>query len=341
MKESDLDAFISCSARSNDKEVNNFFVNLIDKARIHSTVSLDNPDLKPSPEKIRDQINKCDIFISIATARYEVITPGRYWKTSEWIHEELGIAYALRKPIVIIYESSVALDEGISKRIVDCVEFDRTKLNESEPKFKQVLAKAKQQYRELNKPQVPRDIRIANENIDLSLDFLKQSGVVGTNIELENNGFEPLPGFRHEINVQPFPDLSEIKAFELKQGKRGDDLSIEELERNQAGLLFFIRFPYPMKRYSYRYERPTAFKPKDKGNNIYEDSFGFELLYPVAKFTCLLNIANIKRIRNIEFVERQSNNQVGSCRLFQGNRVKAEARDLGAAFYTLRWEFEH
>lgn len=47
--------------------------------------------------------------------------------SSSWIQSELGMAYALKKPILVFYESGVTVD-GFAPMVTEYVNFDRTNL---------------------------------------------------------------------------------------------------------------------------------------------------------------------------------------------------------------------
>ena len=58
--------------------------------------------------KIREEIKKADILFAIATPRnYNYLD--HTWTTLEWLQSEVGIAYGINKPLVILQEESVSL----------------------------------------------------------------------------------------------------------------------------------------------------------------------------------------------------------------------------------------
>ena len=78
-------------------------------------------DIEPPDEKalqiIRKEISQADGLIAIATPRnYNIIT--RTWQTLEWLHAELGIAFAKDKPLLIIKEEGTEL-KGLPSYLVD------------------------------------------------------------------------------------------------------------------------------------------------------------------------------------------------------------------------------
>ena len=57
---------------------------------------------------IRNEIRMADILFAIATPRnYDYVY--KTWRTLEWLQAEVGIAYGINKPLILIQEESVAL----------------------------------------------------------------------------------------------------------------------------------------------------------------------------------------------------------------------------------------
>jgi hypothetical protein len=58
---------------------------------------------------IKEEIKKADGVVAIATPRnYDQIT--KNWRTLEWLQSEVGIAFGVNKPLLIIHEYEVKLD---------------------------------------------------------------------------------------------------------------------------------------------------------------------------------------------------------------------------------------
>jgi hypothetical protein len=60
------------------------------------------------PTVIREEIRRSDAVIAIATPRFLDALTG-LWKTLEWCHDEVGIAYGIDKPLLILKDKVVSL----------------------------------------------------------------------------------------------------------------------------------------------------------------------------------------------------------------------------------------
>jgi hypothetical protein len=72
----------------------------------------------PAPDKILSLIQSSDILLAIVTK-----------PPSLWVQNEIGIAYALGKPIIAFYEKGID-EKGFYPQISDCIEFSRNDLDE-------------------------------------------------------------------------------------------------------------------------------------------------------------------------------------------------------------------
>lgn len=60
------------------------------------------------PLKVKEELMKSDAVIAIATPRYLDALTG-VWKTLEWLHGEVGIAFGIDKPLLILKDRRVSL----------------------------------------------------------------------------------------------------------------------------------------------------------------------------------------------------------------------------------------
>lgn len=60
------------------------------------------------PQAVKEEIRKADALIAIATPRYMDALTG-LWRTLEWLHGEVGIAFGIDKPILILKDRRVSL----------------------------------------------------------------------------------------------------------------------------------------------------------------------------------------------------------------------------------------
>ena len=110
--------FISCRFHDDDRSV----VEWVDrklKSFALSTHIANAPTGDPPPEKVLADIAARDILVAVVT---RVASP--------WIQNEIGIAYALGKPIIGFFEKGV-LDKGLYPYIADYLEFSREDLENS------------------------------------------------------------------------------------------------------------------------------------------------------------------------------------------------------------------
>lgn len=85
------------------------------------------------PQKVREEIRRADALIAIATPRYMDALTG-LWRTLEWLHGEIGIAYGIDKPLLILKDRRVSLG-GLpsyfaSLKQAPVIEFDPYNLDE-------------------------------------------------------------------------------------------------------------------------------------------------------------------------------------------------------------------
>ena len=82
--------------------------------------------------KVREEIMEADALIAIATPRHLDALTG-LWKTLEWLHGEVGIAFGIDKPILILKDKRVDLG-GLPSYLrfehVPIIEFDPYNLEE-------------------------------------------------------------------------------------------------------------------------------------------------------------------------------------------------------------------
>lgn len=100
-------AFLSCSFRDEDKDVNDYFKAICDALNITCKNVSDGYALTP-PEVARKMIEESKIVLAVITKREET-SPGK-WTMPSAVHEEMAMAYALKKPTLIVIEEGVTCD---------------------------------------------------------------------------------------------------------------------------------------------------------------------------------------------------------------------------------------
>jgi hypothetical protein len=124
---SQLTAFLSVSADPIDAKVGNWFSNLLRRFDVNPILATELPEPRPPPEKIRNFIQKSDMFVGVLTRR-EKVEGKNLWKAPNWVQDEISMAYTLKKPMAIFVEKDVQTDRSIGPFLVDYVSFDRKNL---------------------------------------------------------------------------------------------------------------------------------------------------------------------------------------------------------------------
>jgi len=88
---------------------------------------------KDVPMAVREEIKKSDAAVGIATPRFMDALTG-LWKVLEWHHDEVGIAFGIDKPLLILKDRRVSLG-GLPSYLekseqVPTLEFDPNNLDE-------------------------------------------------------------------------------------------------------------------------------------------------------------------------------------------------------------------
>ncbi len=94
------------------------------------------------PLRVREEIRRADALIAIATPRFMDTLTG-LWRTLEWLHGEVGIAFGVDKPLLILKDRRVSLG-GLPSYLsrvehIPCIEFDPYNLEELKLKLSTVM----------------------------------------------------------------------------------------------------------------------------------------------------------------------------------------------------------
>jgi len=85
------------------------------------------------PVRVKEEIKKSDAVVAIATPRFlDALT--ELWRTLEWCHNEVGIAFGIDKPLLILKDKGVSLG-GLPSYLAELkqtplIEFDPYNLDE-------------------------------------------------------------------------------------------------------------------------------------------------------------------------------------------------------------------
>lgn len=123
-----INAFFSCSFRDDDKDVNDYFKTLCEALNITSKNVSDGYASTP-PETARRMIEECKIVLAVIPKREQ--TNSGSWTMPSAVHEEMAMAFALKKPTLLVIEDGVNCD-GFISNFGTFMKFDRTKLYTNE-----------------------------------------------------------------------------------------------------------------------------------------------------------------------------------------------------------------
>jgi len=126
-----LSFFFSHSFKEEDREINDIFRRILSAFYIgYYEVE---KDIRPHDKitKARSGIKDSNCFFVLMTKRYlcyeNDIKQRKIWKSSEWIQNEIGMAYSFNRKIIAMVEIGIK-DEGMLKDLAWCNKFDRNKL---------------------------------------------------------------------------------------------------------------------------------------------------------------------------------------------------------------------
>jgi hypothetical protein len=129
--------FLSASTHEEDVNVVTWFRSLLREYNLVPIFAVEIPQPRPPQDKIKALIRDSNGFVGLLTRR-EKIQGKDSWKGVDWVQNEVGMAFDADKPMVMFIEEGVD-DEGLSKRITDCVFFDRNDLTRYEKNVRQAL----------------------------------------------------------------------------------------------------------------------------------------------------------------------------------------------------------
>lgn len=118
-------AFVSRSNRGEDRPVVEPIVNLIQWWGFETyTLGIDEfiKDPNKIPQKIKEEIIKSDCLFAIVTPR-DISALDGFYKTLTWLHNEVGMAYIVDKPILLIVQDSVNPEGLIATQSIPHVVF--------------------------------------------------------------------------------------------------------------------------------------------------------------------------------------------------------------------------
>lgn len=128
MKSAKVTAFLSCSFSKDDETIVTHFASICRGLDIEC-VNVSTASNALPPDKAREMIHESQIFIAIATRRTKL--PDGEHVMPEAVHDEIAIAYALKKPLLVLREDGV-LFKGFLNSYSTHLTFKRDSLSESQ-----------------------------------------------------------------------------------------------------------------------------------------------------------------------------------------------------------------
>lgn len=128
-------AFVSRGLRSEDRAIGDPIAEMIREwgfETITVGIEVKVPE-EQVPVRTKEEIKKSDAVIAIATPRFlDALT--ELWRTLEWCHNEVGIAFGIDKPLLILKDKGVSLG-GLPSYLAEIehaplIEFDPYNLDE-------------------------------------------------------------------------------------------------------------------------------------------------------------------------------------------------------------------
>lgn len=127
MKKKSITAFFSCSFHEKDAEIVHYFRTIALQCGVVPVLA-DEPGVGQVSEKVQARIREQDAFVAILTER---TLEGR--SVSAWISNEIGMANAFDKPIIVFREDTID-DFGMIPIITEYTSFSRDDLQSVLPK---------------------------------------------------------------------------------------------------------------------------------------------------------------------------------------------------------------
>lgn len=139
-----ISAFVSASSEQQDSGVVRWFFGILRKHDVEPVFATDIPEPRPPSEKIKNLIQKSDLFIAILTRRDKI--EGRdLWKGPDWVQNEIGFAIGMKKPFCLFVEEGIDPNQGIGHWETDYIIFDRKNLRKVQSKTERIIETLKNQ----------------------------------------------------------------------------------------------------------------------------------------------------------------------------------------------------
>lgn len=106
MSKRKLKAFIAHSFDNEDRQVTLKLKKILIELGVHPITG--DIGVEPPAEQVLKRMKESDFVIVLLTKRFPIIGEGNeVWMTSEWIYNEIGMAFALRKLMIFLCEKGI------------------------------------------------------------------------------------------------------------------------------------------------------------------------------------------------------------------------------------------
>lgn len=107
MYEKKLNAFIAHSFDNEDKQITLKLKKILIELGVHPITG--DIGVEPPAEQVLKRMKESDFVMVLLTKRFPILDgkSNNEWMTSIWIYNEIGMAYALRKPMIFLCEKNM------------------------------------------------------------------------------------------------------------------------------------------------------------------------------------------------------------------------------------------
>lgn len=339
-------AFLSCSLASEDAEVVETFKRLVRSFDIDPFV-YDYQELGRVPEKIKEHIIRNDCLIAIATRRKKIEGLDQ-WGCPDWIHHEVALAHAYKKPVAIFFEDGVRI-EGLLETEERRQRFSRPDLLRDIDKITRFLFSLRSHLESayriemLNVPVLLRHYVHVKEEVrsrDISIlrcDILMESLVDHLEATHHSNELEDLtPG----LSVRP--QQFDFVCKEIPAGKRAEPLVVQNTDLKYLWRLNFtpplnkgdkVKYAFKVVHQNTRpWTHQEALDRVSRGTYEYKDprceACEWSIAYPTSEFSFEIDFPEGYEIRDpyadVRIGTAELNAETEVRRIKDGNMFAAE-----------------
>jgi len=142
MSKKRLSAFIAHSFDPKDKQITHKLKKILMKLGVRPITG--DIGVEPPAEQVLKRMKESDFVLVLLTKRYPIMDEdSEEWMTSEWIYNEIGMAYALKKPMIFLCERDLR-QGGIMETVAGVQYFKRERFPYIVPRLGQLLSEVRE-----------------------------------------------------------------------------------------------------------------------------------------------------------------------------------------------------